>query len=1141
MDTALPDKSFLPNLARATDGTVFCAFVDLKAVWLCRCRDAGKTWSKPVKVMECPREGYIADPNILPVGTQVSVFATFVPSPYPPFAKSETLVSSSADDGASWSLPARVSMPHKYVSGKVHVPIWLDKKTVAMGYSWDVPAEEGKPSGREATMHARCGVLLSGDGGKIWTRGGDISIPPSVSTAGADEPAIVKLKNGDLFAIVRTSTSRPYETRSRNGGLIWEEPMPSRFYGFNSPACLLRLNDGSIVRVWDNSATNRYPLVVSISADEARTWSVPRTIAEPVMDKEQPSFKTACYPSAAQADDGTIVLSWWETSGAGSNVRMARFNRAWVEEEKKSAVIMASDRAVKLRAEERRNITPEWAVPTLRYRVLVEVAPADLDGRSSDESPACLDLDRHSQSFAPLKLRQPIDLDSIQVIRYDSTTGKTLPGLPWPFSRTTGERASRFLDKSLPWDFPTAGAQTVSGEKVPTFPRGAFLNNIRGNGNPGLLVWEHTQDSGRISYYAVYFNALKKGQRQKAARQGFIGDGSPRRDITDSSLTGTLYNRVTVEDWDGDGLPDLLIGGGFGYILLYRNEGKEFHPKFTQGEYLLDADGNILNAGGMSSPCVADWNADGKKDLLVGIEGAASLVWYENVGDNKHHNLVYRGYVKADGKEIVVPAKPCPESPQYTHDYAPSVEVVDWNGDGKPDLLLGGYITGLIWFYENIGTNSDGTPKLTFRGPLEADGKPLDTIWGAHPCAVDLNGDEKLDLLSGSFGQSVGGGDTFHKFLLYYENIGTRTHPKLTEKPVRYESEEPHEILAQARVLGRNRRGLTDLVISTFSKVYFAENVGTKRTPRWKLQLLEAPWGISPLSATQLMDLNGDGLLDLIISPLDSQAAPTVRLNQGKGPHGVFGPPQALLPLGQEISHRAPYGDQWAFVYLYDFEGDGNLDLLWAGGPGNVYLHRNRGKNKAPDYDTKGEMLMLTNGSPIKVGPPVVPINQIKDFTMMQGARAGVTAFDFNGDGKTDVVVGDTYGDIFYFENVGTNEKPTFTPGAKLGNIGSRAIPLTYDWDRDGRKDIIGVSASGQMEWYRNLGPVANPRFGPPQKLTIPPTVMYSPRLVIGDWDGDGDDDILVMSSYPWFCWLDGSYIQHGYARGHIFKVEARP
>jgi len=330
LETGFPHQSALPNLARAEDGTIFCAYaVNVQSIYLTSTRDAGKTWAKPVKVMECPRAGYIADPNILVIGPRVTVFATFVPAPYPPFAHSDTLASSSEDGGETWSEPVVIPIPHHYVCGKVHVPVWVDEETLAMGYSYDLPAEKGEAAAGEGGMDLRAGVLLSRDGGKTWTPGGDVHV--DVFPIGADEPALVRLKNGDLFMVVRTASPRPYETRSHDGGLTWDEPRPSVFQGHNSPTALLRLNDGSILRVWDNSPTNRFPLVASLSTDECATWSPPRTITEPEVDeKGELSYRTACYPSIAQADDGTIVVVWWETSAAGSNIGLARFNRAWV-------------------------------------------------------------------------------------------------------------------------------------------------------------------------------------------------------------------------------------------------------------------------------------------------------------------------------------------------------------------------------------------------------------------------------------------------------------------------------------------------------------------------------------------------------------------------------------------------------------------------------------------------------------------------------------------------------------------------------------------------------------------------------------------------------------------------------------------
>lgn len=330
LDTGFPNHSALPNLACSEEDTIYCAFaVDIQTIWLTRTGDAGKTWAAPAKVMSCLRAGYIADPDVLISGKQISVFATFVPAPSPPFARSETLLSASVDGGRTWSPAAAIPVPHKYTSGKTHVPVWLDENTVVMGYTWDIPAEEGRAAAQEGTMDGRSGVLISHDRGRTWTPGGDVHVN---SRMGADEPALVRLKNGDLFAVVRTTT-RPYETRSHDGGLTWDEPRPGSFEGFNSPTALMRLQDGSILRVWDNSPSHRFPLVVSLSEDECVSWSTPRTITEPRRDSRgQLTFDTACYPSIAQAKDGTVVVVWWETSSAGTNLGLARFNRAWVEE-----------------------------------------------------------------------------------------------------------------------------------------------------------------------------------------------------------------------------------------------------------------------------------------------------------------------------------------------------------------------------------------------------------------------------------------------------------------------------------------------------------------------------------------------------------------------------------------------------------------------------------------------------------------------------------------------------------------------------------------------------------------------------------------------------------------------------------------
>lgn len=54
--------------------------------------------------------------------------------------------------------------------------------------------------------------------------------------------------------------------------------------------------------------------------------------------------------------------------------------------------------------------------------------------------------------------------------------------------------------------------------------------------------------------------------------------------------------------------------------------------------------------------------------------------------------------------------------------------VIDWNGDGRKDLLLGSFYYGNIYVFENIGT--DAVPAFDKRYKLEADGVEISLSYG---------------------------------------------------------------------------------------------------------------------------------------------------------------------------------------------------------------------------------------------------------------------------------------------------------------------------------------------------------------------------------------------------------------------------
>jgi len=148
---------------------------------------------------------------------------------------------------------------------------------------------------------------------------------------------------------------------------------------------------------------------------------------------------------------------------------------------------------------------------------------------------------------------------------------------------------------------------------------------------------------------AVYL-APNEGTRQKPVW------GEPQR-LKAAGKTITAQDGDAgpcVADWDGDGNLDLLLGSGSGSVVWFRNTGPKTKPELAAGVVLVDgipqtdpADSkqiaNPKRSLRDSKVCVADWNADGRPDLVVGDYS------YERKGDSyKLHGWVWV-YLRAPG------------------------------------------------------------------------------------------------------------------------------------------------------------------------------------------------------------------------------------------------------------------------------------------------------------------------------------------------------------------------------------------------------------------------------------------------------------------------------------------------------------
>jgi hypothetical protein len=296
-----------------------------------------------------------------------------------------------------------------------------------------------------------------------------------------------------------------------------------------------------------------------------------------------------------------------------------------------------------------------------------------------------------------------------------------------------------------------------------------------GDGRPSLIVGE---EDGTV---ALIENLEPRGSEPRFAPPKYL-------EQIDPYLKSGALSRPVAVDWNGDGRLDLISGNSAGYLQLFENTGTRERPEFEDRGY-LKANGSVIRhmAGangsvqgpaeekwGYTNPSVADWDADGKPDILVNdIRGA--IVWYRNAGTRGKPALA-----SAQPIEVEWPSRPPkpdwvwwePEGKQLVTQWRTTPKVVDWDSDGLPDLVMLNH-QGYLSLYRR--ERRDG--RLVLLPPdrifVEANGRFLNLAAGRAGRSgrrkieiADWDQDGDLDLISDS-----------DEGPIWYENIGTQPKP----------------------------------------------------------------------------------------------------------------------------------------------------------------------------------------------------------------------------------------------------------------------------------------------------------------------------------------------------------------------------
>lgn len=217
------------------------------------------------------------------------------------------------------------------------------------------------------------------------------------------------------------------------------------------------------------------------------------------------------------------------------------------------------------------------------------------------------------------------------------------------------------------------------------------------------------------------------------------------------------------------------------------------------------------------------------------------------------------------------------------------------------------------------------------------------------------------------------------------------------------------------------------------------------------------------------VDIDQDGKKDLLIAPnapgLGSENYKCIWYYKNYSTPGV---PDWRFQSDSFLTDKTIDLGTAAYPMFFDYDKDGKPDLFIG----------SDGYYQSPGV-LKSKISYFRNTS--TTGNASFTL-QTRDFLSISADsfKGASPAFgDIDGDGKADMILGHADGTLSYFKNIATSD--TVTPNWQLTelmltdmngdtiNVGGHAAPFIYDIDKDGKKDLIIGDIYGAIEYYQNV------------------------------------------------------------------------